>query len=263
MARAFLGLALYVCAVGGARADIWAFRFDARSGGISVSWHDDLVFHNTAKQDAVVRLVGISNGEIRPEDPIEIPVAAGRTVSLAGRGLWKPDSFPDLWVVRLEVPEGVIVASRGGLDGECPSPCGLPPNPLPNLGAFSMPVFRDLVSAGVGQIHVGADLGAQPSRFNVGLYNGGERDAVATISVYQACDDTVLESRSVIVPANSALQVGGLGSAKTHCDPNAGFNTWLRYAVVVMDQPGISYLFNLNDDLPFHPRLPIGAAGGF
>ena len=244
--------------------EIWAFRFNSVSYGIGVSWHDDLVFHNTTAQDASVRLTGVSNGQIRPDETNEISVPAGRTVSMAVRtGLWWPDSYPGFWVVRVDVPEGVLVASRGGVNAECPSPCGAPPNPFPNLGAFTMPVFRALVPPGERQVLIGTDLGAQSSRFNVGLYNAGERETVSTVSVYQACDDALLESRTVAVPANTTLQVGGFGSAKTHCDPNGVFNTWLRHAVVVMDQPGISYVFNMADDLPFHPRIPLGAAVGF
>jgi hypothetical protein len=261
----WLGCSVLVASQPAIAGEIWAFRFNSSSQGISVSWHDDLVCHNATGQDAAVRLVGISNGHIRTNETIKIPVPAGRTVSLARRwGVWEPDSYPALWVVRADVPEGVVVASRGGVHGECPSPCGAPTNPSPTLGAFPMPVFQALVAPGQRQVLIGTDAGAQSSRFNLGLYNAGEREAVATVSVYQACDDALLESRTVAVAANTALQVGGFGSAKTHChDADGEPNTWLRYAVVVMDQPGLAYVFNVVDDLPFHPRIPIGAAVGF
>lgn len=245
--------------------EIWAFRFDSLSNPISTSWHDDLIFHNTTAGDAVVRLLGVSNGAIRSDDLMEISVPAGRTVSMWNFwGVWWPDTFPGFWAVHAEVPDGVLVASRGEAHSECPSPCGRPTNPDPDLGTFAMPVFRALVQSGVPQLHMGADLGAETARLNVGIYNAGAAIGTATITVYPACDDTPLEVRTVRILPNTASQAGGFGSAKPSCGvPERGQNPWLRYAVVVVDQPSVSYVINVADDLPFWPKIPFGAAIGF
>jgi hypothetical protein len=265
MAKSILSfLVTLVLAAGSAvGSEVWAFRFNAFSPAISTSWRDDLVFHNTNTQDAVVRLIGISNGGVQVGDLAEVTVPADRTVSLTNLfGVWQPQDAT-LWVVHVDVPDGVLAFSRGGAYGECPSPCTVPRNPLPGLGAFSMPLFRALVSAGQPQIHMGADLGFQPSRINVGIYNAGASAAKATVVVFQACDDAALESRTISISPDTVVQLGGLGSAKAHCEsqPEAT-NIWLRYVTVTMDQPGLSYIVSLADPLPAYPRIllsvPIG-----
>ena len=255
-------LALGLAAGSAFGSEMWAFRFNSISLAQSTSWHDDLVFHNTTAQDAVVRLLGVSNGGVAPGYPTEVSVPAGRTVSMKEHfGVWEsPDAM--LWVVHLDVPESVLTYSRGGAHAECPSPCGAPPNPFPNLGAFSMPVFHSLVPAGQAQIHMGADLGFQKSRVNIGIYNSGASIATAAIVLRQACDDSVLESRMVSVPADTVLQFGGFGSLETSCDARDFENIWLRYVTVTVDQPSLSYIVNLLEPLPFYPRIllsvPIG-----
>ncbi len=247
-------------------SEIWAFRFDSDTLPISTAWQDDLIFHNTTGQDAVVRLLDVSNGAIQNDDVREISVPAGKTVSLWNYwGSWWPDTFPQFWVVHVEVPDGVLVATRGLAKAQCPSPCAAPPNPLPDLGAFAMPVFQSLVPAGTPQVRMGADLGTKAARLNVGLYNAASVSARATITVYQACTDTPLESRTVSIPANTALQVSGLGSVKPSCSDELprGQNPWLRYAVVVMDQPGVSYVINVAEELPLWPSILFSAASGF
>ena len=258
----FLGMLALAAGVSSA-TEVWAFRFDSISLAQSTSWHDDLIFHNTTAEDAVVHLLGVSNGGPPDGNPTEVTVPAGRTVSLKDLfGVWEPLQGGPLWVVHLDVPDGVLTFSRGGADGECPPPCGAPTNPLPNLGAFSMPVFRALSAPGQRQIHVGADLGTQPARINIGIYNAGTSTATATVSVYQACDDTVLETRTAAVPADTAAQFGGMGSALTQCPADTPLNTWLRYAVVTVDQPSLSYVVNLADPLPTLPRILLSVPVG-
>jgi hypothetical protein len=255
------GLVLLLAASPGPGAEAWAFRFDLRT--FNNSWHDDLSFHNTTDQDAVVRLLGVSNGTIDEGTPLDVAVPAGRTVSLSDLfGVWQLGVEADLWVARFDVPEGVLVSSRGGLDSECPSPCGAPPNPFPDLGAFTMPVFRSLTPAGARQFHFGADLGKQSSRSNVGIYNGGAAAGTATIALYRACDDALLGVRTVRLPANFALQVGITGDdAPVACSDPSKLNTWLRYVTVTMDQPSLTYVFNVVKDLNPYPHLPFGLAG--
>ncbi len=242
----------------GRSSEVWAFRFNSDSLKPSMSWHDDLIFHNPTAQDATVRLLGLSNGGIRPGDRVEVAVPAGRTVSLKDLpGTWETPDAPLIWVVHVEVPDGLLAVSRGGADVECPSPCGSPPNPFPNLGAFSMPVFRSLTPAGQEQIHMGADLGTLGSRFNTGIYNAGHVSANATVAVYQACDDTLLETGSVSITADTAVQFGGLGSVPTHCPAETPLNTWLRYARVTVDQPSLSYIVNIADPFPAGFQIPL------
>jgi len=243
--------------------EAWAFRFDSSSQRPSMSWHDDLIFHNPTTQEAVVHLLGLSNGGIQAGDRTDVIVPAGRTVSLKDLlPAWEPPEAPLLWVAHFSVPDGILAVSRGGADVECPSPCGAPPNPFPNLGAFSMPIFRSLVPPGKPQIHMGADLGTLGSRFNTGVYNAGPVAATATVEVFQACDDTLLEARSFSVSTDTAMQFGGLGSVPTHCPAQTPLNTWLRYARVTVDQPSLSYVVNVADPFPSGFMIPLGVAIG-
>jgi hypothetical protein len=262
MRGALLAALLLTAAGTAAGADAWAFRFEAAT--YNNSWHDDLSFHNTTGQDAVVHLIGVSNGAINEGDLLDVPIPAGRTVSLTDLfGVWDTDQFPELWVVHFDAPDGILVSSRGGLNFQCPSPCGQPPNPFPDLGAFTMPVFRSLSSSGVRQFHFGADLGKQTTRSNVGIYNAGDADATAVVSLYRACDDVLLATRVATIPANTAAQVGIRASAEIPaCSDPQKLNVWLNYVTVVVDQPSASYVFNLLEDpaVPL-PRLPFGVAG--
>jgi len=256
-----LALVLLLAASPACGAEAWAFRFDARN--FNSAWHDDLSFHNTTDQDAVVRLLGVSNGTIDQGTPLDVTVPARRTVSLSDLfGIWQVQVESNLWVERFEVPEGVLVTSRAGLHFECPSPCGAPPNPRPDLGAVAMPVFRSLTPAGTRQFHFGADLGAQPARSNVGIYNAGGAAGTATVALYRACDDVLLGSRTVTVPPNFALQVGFPSDAGAPaCSDQSKLNTWLRYVTVTIDQPSLTYVFSVLEDVNSIPHLPFGLAG--
>lgn len=258
MARRVLPSAVALLFVSGLAlgSDVWVFRFDSTSLAIATSWHDNLVFHNIAAQDAVVHLVGISNGGIPPGSSADLTVPARRTVGFTVLSpFWEPYGS-DLGVVHMDVPDSVLVFSRGGASGECPSPCGPVPGPYPDLGTFSMPVFRSLVPPGQVQIHMGADLGTEPSRINVGIYNAGALPASATVTVSQACDDTVLETRTLSIPPDNAIQFGGLGSAAPHCESHPlDPNPWLRYVTVTVSEPSLSYIVNRAEPLPFHPQI--------
>jgi len=125
-----------------------------------------------------------------------------------------------------------------------------------------MPIFLSLVPPGKPQIHMGADLGTLGSRFNTGVYNAGPVAATATVEVFQACDDTLLEARSFSVSTDTAMQFGGLGSVPTHCPAQTPLNTWLRYARVTVDQPSLSYVVNVADPFPSGFMIPLGVAIG-
>jgi len=231
-----------------------------------VGWGDDLLFHNPTTQDAAIRLLGLSNGS-PPETPLSLVVPAGKTTTARSRVNWSPTSTVPvpLWVNRLDVPEGLVVQSR--VYAATVLCGGLPPPTFPNLGSFPMPVFRTLAAPNAKQVHLGADLIYQESRVNVGIYNAGLVPATATTELRQGCNDDLLETRMITIPANTLVQIGGLGAETRGC-PVAGGGTqfWVRYVTVSVDQPSFSYVVNrvdeLRDDLrplKLFPRIPFVA----
>lgn len=240
-------------------SDFYAFRF--RSFGASAScpfgteWKDDMIFHNTTAQDAVVRLVEMTGGD--GDRTAQLAVPAGRTVTLADHpGLW--ELIDDgLWVVHLDFPDGVVVRSRAGAFSH-DNFGGVPPSGVPDLGSFPMSVFPALAAPGQVQLHMGADLGGEDARINVGIYNAGGSAATVNIEVYAGCDDSILETTTLSVPAGVVQQVGGLGRSSLEC-PSGAVNTWLRYVTVTADQPTLSYVANLQNDASCLARMPYSA----
>jgi hypothetical protein len=240
-------------------SDVYAFRF--RTSGASTScpfatdWHDDLIFHNTTAEGAAVRLLEMTGGDGDRTEQLEVP--AGRTVSLADKpGMWEPFDG-GLWVVHLDVPAGVLVSSRAGAFSR-DTLGGVPPSGIPDLGAFPMPVFPALAAPGQSQLLMGADLGAENARVNVGVYNAGNSAATVTIEVHAGCDDGILETTTLSVSAGVVQQVGGLGHTSSQC-PVSTVNTWLRYVTVRADQPTLSYVSNLQNDAACLARMPYSA----
>lgn len=236
--------------------DVYAVRFFARSEPCSllILWEDDIVFHNSTNADKTVRLLGVSNGEARvPAEQLAVP--AGRTVSAKGRVAWVPDASVPLWVVHLDVPSGVIVQSRAEAHSDF---CGgAPPSPTPELGAFSLPTFRALTTAGVRKVHLGADLGGENSYVNVGIYNAATIPASASIELRQSCGDSLLDHRSVAIQPNSIVQVTGLNGTPSGCPTTQG--SWMRYVTVTVDQPSLSYVVNKKTDLRFPVSVPFNS----
>jgi hypothetical protein len=117
------------------------------------------------------------------------------------------------------------------------------------VGKVSMPVMTQLTPAGVPQIILGTDLGAAGSRENVMVYNGGDREASVDIRVRNACDDSVIDSRTVSVAPNTITQFGGFTTgAATICPPGfSGYGYNVRYTVVTADQPSFSIVSNLTE----------------
>ena len=66
VAGSLIVLGSMLAALPASASEAWAFRFNAY--GSTQSWHDDLAFHNTTNQDAVVHLIGVSNGSVNPGD---------------------------------------------------------------------------------------------------------------------------------------------------------------------------------------------------
>ncbi len=222
----------------------------------SVFWKDTLVFRNDGPTDARIQLLSVSNGGIlRPPGVMPI-VPAGRTFAFPDD--WQPASESPVWVVKLDVPDGVTVKSRvNAFSYRCAGP---QPSGDPDLGALSLPVFDHLTPAGSRQVHLGADIGSQPSVVNVGVYNDADVSASATIEIRQVCDDSIRESRTVAVPAKALVQLSGIGGTGTDCaaiPDGSPFNHWMRYVVVTIDQPGLSYIVNrsfaIQDPAPLIP----------
>jgi hypothetical protein len=121
-----------------------------------------------------------------------------------------------------------------------------------------LPVVHTLTPAGVEQVHLGIDLGTQQFRANVGIYNAGPSEAHAALELRRSCDDVVVQRRFVTVPGDSVTQVTGVNDdpqlSGNSCS-SSGAAYFSRYVVVVMDQPGFSFVTSLAKELP--PRIGI------
>ena len=237
-------ITLLLLCTGIARAsDAYALRFVALShtapgSALCPIWVDSLVFHNPTASDLTVRLLGLSNGN-PPASPIELVIPAGRTVN-SGRGTnWTPSSHSPIWFVHLDVPDGLIVQSKGEVHS---SLCigGAPPSVLPDMGAFQLPVNRALKAPGEKQVHLGIEIGAEGTYTNIGVFNAGTVPATAVIEIFQACDDALIDSRQLSIPPNTLVQVNGLAAFVAKC-PEFVIETWQKYATVTVNQPSLSY----------------------
>jgi hypothetical protein len=239
------------------------FSIDGRqsASGAIVRWGDEIVFYNEGTAPAVVRFLGVSNGKPQAEIP-SLTLPPGQPIFLNPTPLaekWVPVPVPRpmMWILHLDIPDEVVVESRDefNLPLDVPEPI---PFPFP-LGKVSLPVFRQLVPAGKPQVHLGTDLGGRDSRENVGIFNAGADTATATIEVRRTCDGTAVDSRTVTIPANTLIQVGGLGvESSANCPPTAA-EPWARYTVVTVTQPSLTFVSNLNENIVVNPAV----AGAF
>ena len=220
--------------------------------GASMIWGDDILFYNTGVAPAVVRFLSVSNGSAQGDVPT-LTLPAGQPIFLNATPVaerWRPVPVPPMWVLHLEIPDGVVAESRDKYSLYVP---GLPGD-IPGLwpvsgGKVSMPIFRELVAAGRPQVQLGTDLGPHDSRANVGIYNAGADSATATIEVRRTCDSAVVDRRTTTIPANTLVQVGGLNTASSaDCPPNAA-EPWARYTVVTVPQPSFTFVSNLNETI--------------
>jgi hypothetical protein len=237
-----------------------------------VGWRDHLVFRNTTNQDLAVSAVAASNGYTVPgPEQLVIPPRGTRSVLIQPRfseggstNLWAPKPENTFIVNRLDVPQGIIVESRGELWGPLattlpcppPEPGGVPASEV--FGTIPLPVVRSLVPAGTEHTYLATDLGTQPIRTNVGIYNAGAAASNVAIELRRSCDDAVIERRFTVVPANAVVQVTGLAdtprTSGTSCS-SSGSTYYSRYVAVLMDQAGFSFVTILSSDLP--PRIAI------
>lgn len=259
--------------------DVYVLRFYAGFFPTGVPcegyfWQDRLMFHNPTASEQRVRFLGVSNGSARP-DAQDLVLPPGRSASIeqdfayvgGGRSSalkWYPFPLVDsiyLFVNHLDVPDGVVIASRIE-SHRSPDLC----NPFPNtthksFGLLSLPVYRSLTPAGTRQYHLGTDLGSNevgltnPSRVNIGIYNGGSAAANATIELRRSCDDGLIASRGVRIPENAILQTAGLVN-EVKDGPGCAIGLLPQtYTVVTVDQPSFSYVVTLSNELP--PKIPI------
>lgn len=240
--------------------DVYLVQFDVlgkQQGFYQVAWRDEVLFYNPGTVAATVRVLGISNGTLSPHAQESLSLPPRTVVSFWSMHLsWVPSGptagDPDpFWVLHLDVPDSVLVESRNefwrlrySLGGQ-PGPTILP-------GRVSMPVFRRLTPAGEPQVILGTDLGDTQTRINVGVYNAGANSATAIIEVRRACDNSVADSRSVVIPANTFIQIGPLNEGEDTCGIDGRpIWRWVRYTVVTVDQPSLSYVANVAETAPF------------
>lgn len=259
-----------------AGADVWAVQFSAGATGIagtpceSLIWWDDLIFHNETATDANVRWIETSNGSAAAPQPLVIPAGhtrAGFRADASEIGSWAP-SAGQMWVVHLDVPPGVSVASRAVAEFQAEtSTCGPDPGPTAPSGGPRLPVIRSLSAAGSPQVLLATDIGDAAAvggvRSKIAIYNGGTEDATATIQLRRGCDDTGYGLMTARVPAKTIVQVGGLPSLADSVTAGGGCAAFyaspsLTYAVVTVDQPSFAFATTLAQGLV--PRTPYGFA---
>src|SRR4029077_16771278 len=147
-----------------------------------------------------------------PGSPTTLSLPPGEAVMLPQAALsWVPISFDPIpmWVVHMDIPDGVAIESRDEI--AYVEHIVLEPFVRPiATGKVSMPVIRTLTPAGVPQIKLGTDIGTTTARQNVAIYNAGQQPALASIEVRRACDNSVVDNRTVTINPNTIIQVGGL-----------------------------------------------------
>jgi len=161
-------------------------------------------------------------------------------------------------VNKLDVPDGIVVESRGEIYGRgLDVSCGPFSTGTEIFGEFQLPVVRALILPNVSHVHLGIELGTVASRANVGIYNGGSASATARVEVRAACDDRLLDSRVVTIPAASVAYATGFESSflGTTCFGFGTASDYSRYVVVTLDQPGFSFVLTRANVMP--PALPV------
>jgi hypothetical protein len=251
----FGGLILGATAVEATEVYVLRFRTDiiysdpARC--LSTGWRDDLLFHNATQTEKAIRLLSTTPGTVLRTGTIT--VAAGRTASTltdAGIGLGGEPFGYGLTVNKLDVPEGVVVSSRADVYGP-PIGCGGPPPGLNySYGNLPLPIFRSLAIPNARQIHLPIDLGIQPRRTNVIVYNAGAATATALIELRSGCDDSLISERALAIPPNSVIQATGLTDTPERSCAAANTTPFTRYVVVTVDQPSLSHTTTISAEFP-------------
>ena len=121
--------------------------------------------------------------------------------------------------------------------------------------AFPLPVHSTPYESAT---FLGSDLGsdenglATNARINVVVYNSSSLPSVAVVESRRACDESVIERRTVSLAGNTAAQLAGLSTVTAGC--TTADNTSGSYVVVSLDQPGLAWETTLaNGVLPLTP----------
>jgi hypothetical protein len=220
--------------------------------GEVIVWSTDGFFYNSSLSEARIRLLGVSNGALDPSAPTEFAIPSRNSTSLTRANLdsaWRPRNNDPLWVLRLDVPDGVVVDDALFVRGWSQ----LAPNPTFNpidfkYGKIRLPVFSALTPPNQPQINLVTSLGDpafMPSHSNVSIYNGGATVANATIEVRRNCDDAVVSSTTVMLPANTIVQFANLPAAGSCAEYSRVVPPSSVYTVVTVDQPSFSFVSTL------------------
>jgi len=237
-------------------ADAYLVRFDARGsvpGCLEMRWHDNVTFFNSGTSPASVKILGNSDGPAAITAPDSIVVLPNHAVALddfVNGQAWVPASQLQqtvpylLYILHIDVPPNVSVQSSDDIfiGSDC-----FPPNVVSDsYGHASLPVFTRLAVVGRPQVHLRTDLGVRDSRTNVTIYNAGDQAATAHIELRRLCDDSVADTRTVVIPPNTTLQTGGLIKGADTC--GHPFTSGMRYTVVIVDQPSLSFVTTIATD---------------
>ncbi len=224
----------------------------------AIQWTSDVALYNTGEQDALVRVVGVSNGDIHVPSGDTLLVPSHRSLNLiAKRPNWQGVTSDPLWVLRLDVPAKLQLESILwiGSHNLCVSTF---PNPY-RFGQVRLPVVYSLTAPQQEQVHLVTTLGGDTfrGRLNVGIYNGSEVQATAHIEIRQHCNNVTIAARTVSVAPNTLTQFGGfserpfsfLPEDPKRCQgppfdgtPNA------VYTIVTVDQPSFSFVSAIADN---------------
>jgi len=226
--------------------DVYVVQGSAYGAPISryeyLYWSTATIVFNRGESPATITLLGVSNGGIgTTERTIQIP--ARRSESLQREVKWLPPNSTPLWVLKLDVPDNVLLENFLQIGVIFDLGGGVPPSSGPTvLGKVPLPVIRRLVPAQEEQLHLGSDLGRdQASRVNVSVYNAGSTPATAQIELRSHCTEEVLATRTVSVPAESLQQFTGFSVRIPACGGGA-YGPENIYTRVVVDQPSFSFV---------------------
>ena len=237
-------------------AEAWVLRGFA-GPCLGLQWEADTLLRNTLSGPAVVRLVSISDGfDSIPEPDRELVVPPGQTLSLNRNTAWHQPDVP-LFVLRLDIPEGVLIEGVLNLGTGSGDGCPLPPAPDSSAayGVIHLPHFRTLVPANQEQSHLGTTLGGSPARNNVGIYNAAALPATARVSLHRACDNRLVDETTIHLGANSTTQVRLENKSTDTC--TGSVPTWVDYVTVIVDQPSVTWVSTLANDVPTRVLISI------
>jgi hypothetical protein len=225
--------------------DVWVIRSSESSYDTqlcsTLSTESELLFQNNGTSDAVVRLLGISNGGSTSTPEVNVPATRTATVSSFGVPVWIASAR--WWAVHRDVPDAVTTTAQLQLGTDhvgCP-PIPRPPVFSPNRGTLAVPVFRSLVPAGTIQRHLGTHVGNAAATLTAVVFNAANAPASAHVQLFRGCDDTVVAERTLTIAPNStdsvSLPLTIDCSSPARSVLASGFD---EYTTVTVDQPSLS-----------------------